>query len=390
MKYQQYLSEGIANEVLKISYISSFEKKKWPVLQVMSHLLLDGTILTEKKSTFKKRLLKNYNATLSASVTALGNKVCLTFLIENLNEEYIPNNESVKEEVREILLEVINNTKLLTKDVSKIKFNGIKEDLLNAKEIEKNSLTTLIEEISFSDYDYSKILEEVTIDDVRDMYMKIITTGRIVVQEITSDKESNLKDLLLKELYPSSEEKTDFYIPLIKHNNVYIEKKSHIDPTRVDFVLQRDNNKITGRDITLMQILANIFNSYMFEIIREENNISYNPAAYHNISNNTIILTANMPKEYKEITISLMKEIVNEIVNGGVDDEIIMQAITEESLDANLENAEVCNMVDINLEDEIMEIEELTPKEIENITVEEFREYAKDFKIKVVYYLGGK
>lgn len=384
MKFQQYFTQGSFNDLIKISYITNVEKEEIPCLDVLSNLLLEGTVTLENKIEFNKNLFRNFGSSLLISITTISNKLCLTFITESINKKYIDDSYDIKENVIDILFDTINNAKILSRDITDKRVSIVKNKILNSM-CEDTSTEALIEEINYRDYNYEESLMKVTLEDIRNLYIKILTKGRVVVQEITDEENDILIEKVKKSMCKSTEENNKIEYKSLPDDICYVEKNSDLDNTRLDFVLQCDK-EITSRNNEIIDVVEEVLNEYMFRIIREENCLSYNPRAYYNIDNNTIVLSANIEKHNKDKTLELMYEIANDFVNGNIDDRLLRRTLKKINNIKMFRNMSNYDLSEIHLENEILGI---TDVDEEQITIDEIKQYAKDHQLKIIYYLGG-
>lgn len=384
MKIRKYVNPSFVDDVVRINYIYAFRKDELLTIKLISKLLLEGTITQEKRTSLKRKLMQNYDADININTSVVSNVLALTFEVRGMDKNLLPGNESVIKNITEILMDCINNTNILLRDIDEDKLKKAKEMILEEREYDKNSILRVIEEAKEININYKEDLEKITVEDLKNVYMKIITTGKIFVQiQGASEEELNkVSDIIKKNICYSSEDEINIKYKKIK-DVMSISSESHLDSTRVDFVLERKSQEISVKELILMQVIANMYNDLMFTVVREKYNLSYNPSAIANISENSIILSANVSKENKELAITLMSYIVDLVTNYDFEQEDLeyLTNFLYDSLEVDMNQ---------DLYNETLNVKRLKVEDIENITVEDLKEHAKNYEVKLVHYLGGK
>ena len=384
MKIKSYVNPNALEDVVRINYIYSFRKDELPKIQLILKLLLEGTITQKNKTSLKRKLMKNYDANIDITGIVISNVSTITFEISGIDSKMLPGNEKIIKNLTNILLDCINNANILVRNIDANKLKEAKKNILSNREANKNSIYNVIEEVKDLNENYEKVLKETTLDDLRDLYIKILTTGKRYIQvQAASEEECNvIQDIIINNLCFSKEEDIEFKFKNLEKLKM-VTRESHLDSTRLDFVLQRNTQKMNAKELALMMLIATIYNDLMFNIVREKYNLSYNPGAVANITENSIILSANIAKENKNFTINLINSIVKAVKELDIDPKSLEKyiSILDEAMEEDL---------DSDVYNETLNIDYLTKEEIENINYKDLKEHAKNYDIKLVYYLGGK
>ncbi len=390
MKYEFYLDENSINDKLRLTYIFDIKEEEIPTLEVLSSLILEGSLNFPNKREIKKNLFKNYDSQLITQVLTLGNKGSISFIIEGINKEFLPEKEDVLKKVLEMLVDIINNSHILSCNINQDKLDRVKRNLRKNYTNYEYSLENVLDEIQAKDEEYIKYVNEITLQDVITLYKRVITESKILLQVLSRENRKDLKKYVEKNLKYNKKNSTKIKLPIYDLNNVYYKKISKTETTAIMYVLQDDITRITSKRIIYLDILSDILDNYMFKEVRVKKQLSYNPSATFSISKNAIILHANILEENKNKVMEIIDGILEKIEQGIISESHFEKVKEDVCLRNNTEKMENSNIITFDLENYVLGIRPMNKSDILEITLDEIKEFAKNLKVKVVYYLGGK
>ena len=352
--------------------------------------LLEGTIDMAFKKDFnlQKKLMKNYDAKIDFKQVSYGNNCALMMMMKNLNRKYTMNNENISIECLKILLECIFNMEKYLRTVTIKEFNALVKDFKEILEKNKNSIFEyLLENIN----DPTITLDTVTLEDVILYSNKILKNSKVFVQIISDDETAN--DILKNEEFKCLENLN--YIPKeLSFNKLnleynYIENVSDKLPTEIDFILQRENLKIDEETIVKNKLLTEILNMYVFNIVREENSLSYNPNVVFNDKYNFIHIRANFNSNDKEKVQGLITQIIENIKEGKLDYEFFEYSKNNLKKINSSKNFDIYRQACEDLKIKVTGFK-FNLELLEKLTKQDIINHLKSFETKLIYYLGGK
>jgi len=275
------------------------------------------------RKEFKNYLQDLYDMKITSLVSSYGETLSFSMGVNSLNKKYTLNNENLLEKQFEVLKEILYNPYIVGDAFEENYFREIKNDYKeslidsqNYKEVvvkrkvndilgENNKIFELTE-------GYLDELNKLENKDVFNKYklMNNMCKCIIVVGEINFDE---------VESYINS------YLPVNgqRNENVYIHKnllKKYDDHSFDSKFSQSSIGVLFDLDIYLNDqlyypacVFVEMFNYYLFKIVREEYNFCYSIYAVYFASKGLCYLQSNIEAKNYEMTLKLINDIINDL-----------------------------------------------------------------------------
>lgn len=390
MKYKFYLNEESINDRLRITYLFDISKEEFPIVEMLPSILIDGSMNYQNSRIVKKKLFENYDTQFYIQALNIGNKGSLSFIIECINKELLPNKEDVLQNILDMIIDLINNNNLLCEDFDLEKLSKLKRKLRKSYINSEYSLSNVIDEINADDEEYINNVNQINLESIKNLYKRIVTNSKIFVQYASREENKKVKVKIQKYLKYGRITNKKLTFPVFKFEDLYYRKISKKETPSLCYMIQDDQNKISSKRMLCLDILSSILDKYMFEKIRTERSLSYNPNAFLSFHKNAIVLSANIQEENKDLVIEIIDNILEEVLNGNINNEYFYEAKKSvyQRYDKSKMNCE--QLLGLEIENYILSLKEIDFKMIDEIQLEDIIKIAKNFKTKLIYFLGGK
>lgn len=299
---------------------------------LLSKLLIAKTKKHPSRKEFKSYLKELYDMKIISIKDNPGETFCFSLNVDSLNKKYTLNNENLLEKQFEVLNEVLYSPFIINNEFDSSYFKEVKSEykqsLINNENYKEYLVNKKVNKILGKNNKqvvlsggYVDELEKITNKDVYNKYMElnslckeIIVCGEIDFDEVISyvnkhfNFSSNRNDY--KYLYKNEMKKYEDYsfdskfsqssIAILYDLDVYISDKLYY-PTL---------------------IFNEMFNYYLFKIIREEHNFCYSIYSSFMSSRGLCYLQSNIEAKNYEKTQELVNEIIDDLRNN-IDEKIL-------------------------------------------------------------------
>ena len=389
---------------VSVNFMRKLDKEEAGKNALLASILKKGTKSLKTEREIELELSKLYSSSIDINVEKVGGIYNVEFGAEFINKKYIEEDVSLK--VLDILYDVIYNPNLENGCFPKAMFNVEKEALIEKINQEKNDkrrwALRRLEEEMYNENDYSvsvlgninSIVNE-TEKTIYDYYNKFITSSeiRIVVTGNLSGYD-NLEELLTSKFIKNN----TVIEPLSVENRENFRKVDEYEELNQSVLCLGLNVKNTSKDnipvITVYNsILGGTPASKLFQNVREKESLAYFAKSQYIKYINAIYIYSGINLNNTEKATLVIKQQLEDIKNGNITEEEIDTAkkniiLTYKSLSDNkvlynrtiLSNSIYYDNFDIDA----------FINDIENVTVEDVKNIAKDIEINTIYLLGGK
>ena len=308
---------------IRVFYEDKLDAKNITCDNLLLKLLTTKTLKHSTRNKFKTYLQDLYDMKINSLVGSYGEVFCFSFDINALNKRYTLNNENLLERQFEVLNEILYSPLIDKNKFDEDYFNEIKneykERLIDAKNYKEfvvkekvNNILGRNNKLFEITEGYLKELETLINEEVYNKYeqmnemcTKIIIVGEIDFDEVIryANKYLNVKSSRSKHnyIYKNMMKKYDDYSYESKFNQSSIGVLFDID---VYF-----NDKLYYPTC----VFTEIFNYYLFKIVREEYNFCYSIHATYMGSRGICYLQSNIEAKNYEMTLKLINNIINDL-----------------------------------------------------------------------------
>lgn len=387
---------------------------------LVTAVLRRGTKQMPTQDEISKNLENMYGASFDCGVEKTGDNHIIKFYLEGINDEYLPNNETIFNKCLEILLSiafdpVTEKGIFLQEYVESEKQNLIQ--IINGKIDNKNryAFERCVEEMyknkpyGLYKYGYAEDLENIDAKNLYDYYINLINTAKIDVFVSGNLSEDIVQEIKNNKMINSIKERQPNYAvnKAINSNNLeneqlpkQIEEKLQINQGKLLLGLQTFNNKTSEQHINnpirkyatsiYNIILGGSANSKLFQNVREKASLAYTASSNYIRVKDNIFIRSGIEIANYEKALNIIKEQLEQIENGDFTDEEVENAkklvISTVSSIPDSQDAEITYYLGQELSEGFVTIDEYIAN-IKNVTKQDVIEVAKEITINTIYFL---
>ena len=385
---------------------------------ILASVISKSTKRYTTQKDIEKTLYGLYGAKYDVNIEKFGDTFNVSFMVEFINKEFLPNKEDVLEDCLKFLYEAVFNPYIENESFNIDVFEREKEFILNRiKERKDDKIKYAIErtdELVFKGEPFGNStlgkeedVEKISSKDIYEQYkflidnsyVNFVVSGNLEgyeniekqITEVFEGKIKNSKNIeelktTLKDLDENIEDKK------LKE----ISEKQETTQSVLTMAMKLD--EIKQKDLyTLLvynALLGGTPNSKLFRNFREKESLAYTVRSRYNRFKNFFVIYAGIQKTNYDRAIIVLKEQLDSIKNGDISEEEISSAIeslVSDILEYKDSNIVLAKILTINLfyyKNNEVGIEEMI-KSIKSVTKENIVEISKKIYIDTVYLLGG-
>ena len=374
---------------------------------LIAAVLRRGSMSMSSQEIISENLEEMYGALFNCGIEKVGDTHILKFYLENINDEFLPNDESILKKSIDILLEIVFNPLVENGGFKKEYVEGEKNNLKQIIEskIDNKALYSLerATEEMFKDepyglckFGYIEDLENINEKNLYEYYLELIRKCKIDVFA-SGDINDSIVELIQENQYINNLSERTINICDNKEKKELKEVKKIIDKMDVTQgklvigldVMEKDDDRYA---IAMLYnaILGGGANSKLFQNVREKNGLAYTCGSSYTRRKQIIFIRAGIEIKNYEKALKLIKEQLEDIKNGKFSDEDLENAknlilatidsITEE------QDSEVTYYFSGELSKKIEELEEYKNK-IRNVRKDDILNIAEKIRINTIYFL---
>lgn len=318
--------------IVRVAFPFFEDEKNFVKLSMLPNMLafMDEKYPSEEEFLLNRK--KNYILSTNCSKMSFGDNtyLCFSLVIPDVKALGFDN----LEKQFEFFSEMIYKPKIINNGFDEFEFNreltntklGIDEAYKKPKTYQLIKVLEAIDDyglLSRLIYNHSELLDEITPQNLYDLYKEIISTYRpfiFVFGNITNDKVNYLADkYLYKDIkYKNSIELSynHFLIPKNTDVNIIEEKKDFKD-SYISFVYKVKD--MSGDDFTKLKLVRALLTSQSSRLLnkklRDDNDLVYSSGALTYMKFGVFQINAFINKNNKDIVISKIKEVMNDLKN---------------------------------------------------------------------------
>ena len=396
-----YISINIHNEL---------KRENASKTALLSDVLGRGCKKFPTETAISEYMQELYGSTFKVDIRRKGIDQILSLSATCVNDEYLPQNESVFNKVLEFLFDVLLDPKVDDNAFDEMYVNQEKINLINDIKAMINDKRTYsawrLNELMFQDgpnavYELGSVddVEKITATSLYEFYknmlkqcpIDIFVVGNIDVGEILSYIEKRLAKIEpLNYNYPKSElyckdlnekEITEYFD--VTQAKLCMGYKTSIDGSSDDYYKLMVANGILGGGA----------HSKLFNEVREKLSLAYYAGSRLARFNGTLIISAGIESKNKDSAVKEIKTQVELLKQGKFTDEEYNATIKNITGSVRILGDSIGYLCDFYLSNAItntlLSPEEFAQK-IESVTKEDVIEVAKNLKLEMIYFLTGK
>jgi len=390
---------------ISVNFIRNLKKEENAKNALLASILKKGTEKLKTEKELELELSKLYASSLDVNVEKVGGIYNVEFGAEYINKKYVE--EDVSDKVLSILYDVIYNPYLKNGKFSKEIFDREKDALIEKINQEKNdkrrwSLIRLEQEM-YNENDYGtsaygsiEDIQKETEETIYEHYQEFLKTSEIRIIVVGNlDGYENLEGIL-----------TDKFLK----NDVVVEKRDIKNREKFRKVEEYEklnqsvlclglNVKNTNKDLVpaitvYNSILGTTPASKLFQNVREKESLAYFAKSQYNKYINAIYIYSGINLCNVEKATSVIKRQLEDLKNGNITDEEIDTAkknivLTYKSLSDSKVGLGRTMLANSLYYSEEFDIDNFV-KQVENVTIKDVVNVAKDIELNTIYLLGGK
>ena len=418
MNYSKFkINEGINLHMIntnkfKTNIISIFLTKKLTRENITKEALIPavlrlGTNEIKTQEELNKKLENMYGANFNCGIEKRGDNHVLKFYIETIDNEYALDNEDIKKESINLLLNIVFNPLVENNAFNTEYVNGEKENLkrIISSRIDNKAnyaYSRCIEEMykdqEFGIYEYGYIedLENINAENLYEYYKKFLNECKIDIFVSGKIEEENVKDIVKnnKKIMELPTRKAD-YIKNSKQNVNKVEEKTITENMNV-----AQGKIVIGISVKndIQEAVLNIYNailggganSKLFQNVREKASLAYTAGSRYLKTKNNIFIRCGIEIDNYDKTIQIIKEQLEDMKSGKFSDEDINNA--KELLLASLNSlqdeqaSEISYYISQELSDSEISVEQAC-ENVKNVNKEQIIEAANNMMINTIFFL---
>ncbi|MBP3461273.1 MAG: insulinase family protein [Bacilli bacterium] len=388
---------------LRINFKRKIKKDEITIRNFLNDLLINSSKKYPTSRDIEIETEELYDLGISSSPYKSGNYHIISFKETFLNEIYTEKNMIKKSII--FLLELIFNPNIKENKFDKKYFELIKktleEDIKSLKDdTKKYSLVRLYEEmdngpLSYRSCGYLEDLDKITDSNLYDYYKTVIENDNIDIFIIGNIEETF--EEIFDEYIPNTiriKENLSHYLNLELSEEKEIKEKMDISQSKLAIGLKISD--MTDFELKYVLSLYSLIlggnpNSKLFQTIREKNSLCYYINSTALIIPKIITIVAGINKENYTKTIELIKEALENIKNGILDDKDIKEA-KKIYISGCREIYDTPNLIISNYlshEYANLDLVDTRIKEIEKVTKKDIINLAKKISIDKIFLLEG-
>lgn len=385
---------------------------------IMSSIMSKSSNRYTTQKDIEKSLYGLYGAKYDVNIEKYGDIFNVSFMVDCINKNFLPNNEDVVEKCLEFLKEVIYNPFISNEEFNKEIFEREKEFILNKiKERKDDKIRYAIErteEIIFKGEPFGNSIlgneediEKISSKDIYEQYkfliensyINVVISGNLNGYENIESKVREIFDGKIKNIKKID----DLKLTLNENNNINEEEKveeifekQETSQSVITMAMKVDDIKKEELYSLLIYnaILGGTPNSKLFRIFREKESLAYTVRSRYNRFKNFFVIYAGIEKTNYEKSKRVLKEQLDSIKNNDITDEELSSAIDSlvsdilEYKDSNIALAKLQNINHFYYKNDKIGINEMV-KGIQSVKKENIVEISKKINIDKIYLLGG-
>lgn len=310
---------------VRVFYEDCLDARSITINNLLLKILTTKTNHFPTRKQFKNYLQDLYDMKIKSFVASYGETFSFSIGVNSLNKKYTLNNENLLEKQFEVLKEVLyfplKDDSRFNEDYYDEMKNDYKERLLDALNYKEVVVKKKVNEILGQDNKllemsegYLNVLEELSNEEVYAKYeqMNSMCKKIIVVGEIDFDEVEKCAREYLSVSNSRNDNKYVHKNLLEKYEDYSFDSKFSQSSIGVMFDLDvYFDDKLYYPTLVFMEM----FNYYLFKIVREEYNFCYSIYASYLSSRGVCFLQSNIEAKNYEMTLKLINDIINDLGN---------------------------------------------------------------------------
>lgn len=352
---------------IKYYFLQDRRNDNLTLRNIISSILLDGTINYKTPEDIEAKLDSFYGARIYSKVSVKGNKQAILFALEFVDPKLLNDKEYTIESVysffKEVLYKPYLKNNLFEQKNFKKQIKALENDLLseidNRDYYANNKIRRIIYRNTPGEYDiygYLSDLKKITNEDLYKEYLNVINKNDLLIEVIgnINDNEKNLFENYNDDL------RLEYYD--IPQNDEFISIKEHI-PSDASYLRLAYKTNITRFDedyfsfIVFKELLAGDAYSFLFQNTRERLGLCYSIYSMYYCSKGVLMISSSFEnKNYYNIIKSINEEI--DKIRKGLFDDSLLSAVKNSIIDSynksldsnrnNLDDNEIKQLYGIN------------------------------------------
>ena len=368
---------------------------------ILCNLLILGT----NKYKTRRELEIKCEDLFGASIN-INNKKAGSYNIFSLTTSFLDNKytlENTREQIINFVKEILFNPLLINNEFDDnlvdIAKRGYLEDIKgisdNPSQVSIITMRKLIDEDSlyaFSPYFYIDKIPSITKKELLDVYYDIINNSKVDISII-----GNVDDNIIAEFDNLPLKSTDYDISVYSQvNNNYIQKIDEGKYNQSKLVLAYSLNNLTETEkmytsYILSFIIGGSSDSLIFKKLRQENSLCYYADSSYSLFYQMFEINVGLESKNYEKAVALIKEVIEEICNGHIEDEDIQKAkITYENAWKEIMDNPL-SIINMYLSHEYYNLDYVDERiqKMNEITKEDIINLSKKIQLNAIYLLKG-
>jgi predicted Zn-dependent peptidase len=404
-------------KTIYLSYNFTFEtnKDEVPKSVITSLVLSKGCNKYKTSKKIEEYLSSLYGTNFDVNMEKIGDLYNIEFRLECVNREFLPNNEDVVKPAIDFLYEILYNPRMEQNKFDKSIFEREKSfvmDKINKRKDEKLKYAVLkteellCSEEPFGTYIYGDIkdAQNVQLEDISDMYKKIVDKSSVSI--IVSGN--------LKGYYDIDEYIGKVFKDKLDNDNINIEPINNSRKSKVfsDEIKEIKETMQTNQSIITLGMRVenledndfyalNVYNSILggtpssklFQNVREKESLAYTAKSRYYRFKGIFVIYAGIEEQNYEKAKTVILNQIDEIKNSNISElelDTSKQSLVNDLREWNDSKISLAKLEYTNLiSGQNLTIDEIISN-MEKVKLEDVVKIAKKVKVELIYLLGGE
>ena len=398
MRINKIEKQGFKTCEIALFLTVPLDKTKLSMQALITEVLQRGTKKYNTQLEISRKQEELYGAQINAGTLTSGNYNVLRFSSMFLNDKYIDSDENLKEEVIDLLKEIVFNPLVennkFNKEYVEQEKEKIKKVILSRKDDKRGYASERVIEEMFNDDEYGSYqlgtiedVDKINEENLYEEYKRIIDTARMDFYIIGED----VKDIQIDDIEDHDVKETEGTHKIASQEKV-VKEQMDVNQGKLNLGLDVDYNDKFAVSL-YSAVLGGGANSKLFQNVREKAGLAYYAGSSYLRRKNAITIKSGIELINYDKALKIIKDQIEEMKKGNISDKEFEDAknlIIASIKTVNEGQGEIIAFdFDQKLNNENLSLEDYM-KNIERVTKEDVIKVAQNVYINTIYFLEGE
>ena len=398
MRINKIEKQGFKTCEISLFLTVPLDKTKLSMQALIAEVLQRGTKKYNTQLEISRKQEELYGAQINAGTLTSGNYNVLRFSSVFLNDKYIDSDENLKEEVIDLLKEIVFNPLVennkFNKEYVEQEKEKIKKVILSRKDDKRGYASERVIEEMFDDDEYGSYqlgtiedVDKINEENLYEEYKRIIDTARMDFYIIGED----VKDIQIDDIEDHDVKETEGTHKIASQEKV-VKEQMDVNQGKLNLGLDVDYDDKFAVSL-YSAVLGGGANSKLFQNVREKAGLAYYAGSSYLRRKNAITIKSGIELINYDKALKIIKDQIEEMKKGNISDKEFEDAknlIIASIKNVNEGQGEIIAFdFDQKLNNENLSLEDYM-KNIERVTKEDVIKVAQNVYINTIYFLEGE